>query len=141
MIYNHETLKQEEEEEKEDEKEDSQLGNDEKIDGESDVQYWQRILGPAYNEHLIQTLKEQEELANKLGKGKRIRKQINYAEREMMETVDALSKVVVLGVFEGILGEGFVGCVVLVVGEWCHACVVVSLVKRDVIKNALFFSF
>ena len=84
---------------------------DEKGEGESDVQYWQRILGPAYNEHLIRTLKEQEELANKLGKGKRIRKQINYAEREMMETVDALSKVPWCGVvWCGVVWCGVVWC-------------------------------
>ncbi|ESN99682.1 hypothetical protein HELRODRAFT_113500, partial [Helobdella robusta] len=70
-----------------------QTGADDRMDAETDMQYWQRVLGPAYNEHMIQTLKEQEELANKLGKGKRIRKHINYAEKEMMDAAEALSKV------------------------------------------------
>lgn len=32
-------------------------------------------------------------MAKTLGKGKRIRKQINYAEKEMMDAAEALSKV------------------------------------------------
>ena len=55
---------------------------------ETDVQYWQRVLGPAYHEHVVQTLKEQEEVAKTLGKGKRIRKQINYAEQEMIAAAE-----------------------------------------------------
>jgi len=62
-------------------------------DNETDVQYWQRILGPAYHDHVVQTLREQEEVAKTLGKGKRIRKQINYAEREMMEASVEFNKV------------------------------------------------
>ena len=55
---------------------------------ETDVQYWQRVLGPAYHEHVVQTLREQEEVAKTLGKGKRIRKQINYAEQEMIAAAE-----------------------------------------------------
>lgn len=62
-------------------------------ENETDVQYWQRVLGPAYHDHVVQTLREQEEVAKTLGKGKRIRKQINYAEKEMMDAAEALSKV------------------------------------------------
>ena len=55
---------------------------------ETDVQYWQRVLGPAYHDHVVQTLREQEEVAKTLGKGKRIRKQINYAEQEMIAAAE-----------------------------------------------------
>ena len=55
---------------------------------ETDVQYWQRVLGPSYHDHVVQTLREQEEVAKTLGKGKRTRKQINYAEQEMMAAAD-----------------------------------------------------
>ena len=86
---------QDEDEEKDDKDDEiSQVAStDDKTESETDIQYWQRILGPAYNEHMIQTLKEQEELANRLGKGKRVRKHINYAEKEMMDAAEALSKV------------------------------------------------
>lgn len=60
---------------------------------ETDVQYWQRVLGPSYHEHIVQTLREQEEVAKTLGKGKRIRKQINYAEQEMMAAATDSAKV------------------------------------------------
>lgn len=75
-----------EEEMEEDKKEEDVAASDDKDrrDNETDVQYWQRVLGPAYHDHVVQTLHEQEELAKTLGKGKRIRKQINYAEQEMM---------------------------------------------------------
>jgi len=60
---------------------------------ETDVQYWQRVLGPAYHEHVVENLRQQEEVAKSLGKGKRIRKQINYAEQEMMAAAIESSKV------------------------------------------------
>lgn len=70
------------------------VDEDNKGDGrrsnETDVQYWQRILGPAYHEHVVQTLREQEEVAKTLGKGKRVRKQINYAEQEMIAAAEGL---------------------------------------------------
>jgi len=52
------------------------------------VQYWQRVLGSAYHEHVIQKLREEEEVAKTLGKGKRVRKQINYAEQEMIAAAE-----------------------------------------------------
>ena len=83
---------------KEDEKEEEEeklveVNDKDRHDNETDVQYWQRVLGPAYHDHVVQTLQEQEELAKTLGKGKRIRKQINYAEKEMMDAAEAQSKV------------------------------------------------
>ena len=80
------------EEEVEEEKEDEAEAVEEEKEGrrpnENDLQYWQRVLGPAYHEHVVQTLREQEEVAKTLGKGKRIRKQINYAEQEMIAAAE-----------------------------------------------------
>jgi chromodomain-helicase-DNA-binding protein 4 len=89
-------VKDEEEkpEDEEKEKEEEPAAEDDgRRANETDVQYWQRVLGPAYHEHVIQTLREQEEVAKTLGKGKRIRKQINYAEQEMMAAAIESSKV------------------------------------------------
>ena len=47
---------------------------------EEETHYWERVLGDSYALHLGQLQREQEEIAKSLGKGKRIRKQINYAE-------------------------------------------------------------
>jgi len=69
-----------------DEEKDGRRAND-------NVQYWQRVLGPAYHDHVVQTLREQEEVAKTLGKGKRIRKRINYAEQEMMAAATESAKV------------------------------------------------
>lgn len=80
---------QEEEEEQEEEDEDS---------SEKDPEYWQRVLGDEYSAHIALLQQQEEELARTLGKGKRIRKQINYAEQAMMEIADV--KVgLILGLF------------------------------------------
>ena len=79
---------EEAEEEKEEEPEAVEEDKDGRRANETDVQYWQRVLGPAYHEHVVQTLREQEEVAKTLGKGKRIRKQINYAEQEMIAAAE-----------------------------------------------------
>nr|QVX32604.1 CHD3/4/5B [Platynereis dumerilii] len=50
---------------------------------EKEVDYWSRVLGESYEEHRAQRLKEEEELAASLGKGKRNRRKINYAETFM----------------------------------------------------------
>lgn len=90
---------QEEEAEEDAKDEDTEAAVDEdkekegKRVNETDVQYWQRVLGPAYHNHVVQTLREQEEVAKTLGKGKRIRKQINYAEQEMMAAAADSAKV------------------------------------------------
>ena len=55
-------------------------------------QYWQRVLGEEYSLHMAQLQQQQEELARSLGKGKRVRKQINYAEQAMMEVANANAK-------------------------------------------------
>jgi Domain of Unknown Function (DUF1087) len=83
----------EEEKEKEDESVVETVEDDGRKANETDVQYWQRILGPAYHEHVVETMRQQEEVAKTLGKGKRIRKQINYAEQEMMAAAIESSKV------------------------------------------------
>jgi hypothetical protein len=84
FLFNQEEEAAEEEKEKEDESTMDTVDDDGKKATETDVQYWQRILGPAYHDHVVETLRQQEEVAKTLGKGKRIRKQINYAEQEMM---------------------------------------------------------
>ena len=47
---------------------------------EEETHYWERVLGDSYAMHLGQLQREQEEIAKSLGKGKRRRKTINYAE-------------------------------------------------------------
>lgn len=49
---------------------------------ESDQHYWDRILRDAYSDHVATVMQEQEALAKTLGKGKRVRKRINYTERD-----------------------------------------------------------
>ena len=44
---------------------------------EEDAEYWQRVLGSAYEEHQMQLFREQEELAASLGKGKRVRRKVS----------------------------------------------------------------
>lgn len=46
---------------------------------EEDREYWKRVLGDAYEEHRLQMLQEQENLAASLGKGKRTRRQVNLS--------------------------------------------------------------
>ena len=50
---------------------------------ETDQQYWDRVLRDSYTEHVASILQEQEAIAKTLGKGKRVRKQINYLEKEL----------------------------------------------------------
>ena len=61
--------------EKEEQKEEAKVEEEEK-----EEEYWQRVLGPAYEEHRLQLLQQQEELARSLGKGKRVRKQVRASE-------------------------------------------------------------
>ena len=49
---------------------------------DEEAHYWERVLGDSYALHLGELQREQEEIAKSLGKGKRIRKQINYAEQD-----------------------------------------------------------
>jgi hypothetical protein len=79
------------------------VDDDGKKAAETDVQYWQRILGPAYHDHVVETMRQQEEVAKTLGKGKRIRKQINYAEQEMMAAAIEGGKVQASAFIAGVL--------------------------------------
>ena len=49
-----------------------------------DTTYWERILGDSYAAHLQQEEQERVRIERSLGKGKRQRKKINYAEAAML---------------------------------------------------------
>lgn len=66
------SLFQEEEEEEEEKKEEEELPAP-----EEDKEYWKRVLGPAYEEHRLRILQEEEAIAATLGKGKRQRRQVS----------------------------------------------------------------
>ena len=51
---------------------------------DDDPHYWERVLKVAYDAHVDTVHKEQEEYAKTLGKGKRLRKQINYYEQQIV---------------------------------------------------------
>ena len=50
------------------------------------------MLGDEYSAHVAALQQQQEELAKTLGKGKRVRKQINYAEQAMLELAERSEK-------------------------------------------------
>ena len=52
-------------------------------DGE-EISYWKNVLGDAYEDHIKQLRNEEQDRLKKLGKGKRVRKPINYSERELL---------------------------------------------------------
>ena len=58
---------------------------------ERDGSYWERILGDSYAAHLQQEEAERIRIERSLGKGKRQRRKINYAEAAMV-TAKELSK-------------------------------------------------
>jgi len=47
------------------------------------------VLGPSYQEFAQQQSREAEAIARTLGKGKRIRRQVNYAEQQAMLELEA----------------------------------------------------
>ena len=49
-----------------------------------DTTYWERVLGDSYAAHLQQEEQERMRIERSLGKGKRQRKKINYAEAAML---------------------------------------------------------
>ena len=55
----------------EEEEEDEDLRKPEEDEG-----YWKRVLGDSYEEHRLQMMQEQENIAASLGKGKRARRQV-----------------------------------------------------------------
>ena len=61
-----------------DEKEEEKVT--EEVKPEDDPNYWRRILGSAYEEHMVQKMKEEEMIMASLGKGKRVRKQVQRRE-------------------------------------------------------------
>ena len=52
---------------------------------EEQAKYWQRILGASYNEYVVEQHRAEEIRIASMGKGKRIRKKINYAESRALE--------------------------------------------------------
>ena len=51
-------------------------------EGAEDPQYWERVLQSSFTSLVESEQKELEEYENKLGRGKRVRKKINYYEQE-----------------------------------------------------------
>jgi hypothetical protein len=51
---------------------------------DEDPHYWERVLKGSYDAHVDTVHKEQEAYARTLGKGKRVRKQVNYYEQHMV---------------------------------------------------------
>ena len=56
---------------------------------ETDQQYWDRILRDAYSDHVATLMQEQEAIAKTLGKDNRVRKRINYTEKDYGKIVAA----------------------------------------------------
>ncbi|KAK2159555.1 hypothetical protein LSH36_151g07062 [Paralvinella palmiformis] len=62
------------------------------LEPSDNAEYWQKVLGPSYQEFAQQQSREAEAIARTLGKGKRIRRQVNYAEQQAMLELEARSK-------------------------------------------------
>ena len=52
---------------------------------QDDVSYWKSILGDAYEDHIKQLKREEDDRRAKLGVGKRVRKRVNYSEGELLQ--------------------------------------------------------
>ncbi len=52
------------------------------VEGTEDPQYWERVLQSSFTSLVESEQKEREEYEKTLGRGKRLRKKINYYEKE-----------------------------------------------------------